>query len=50
MPLAGSPLLAAASFDGISNWFTAVSHIDAFAAGDTWLQGWTNFDPQNADY
>lgn len=49
MPQAGSPLLTGASFTGLSG-FTQVSYIGAFAAGDTWLDGWTNFDPQNAEY
>lgn len=50
MPQSGSPLLTAAAFDGIDTWFTRVAYIGAFAAGDTWLSGWTNFDPQNTDY
>lgn len=50
MPLAGSPLLSAASFDGVDSWFASVSYIGAFAAGDTWMDGWTNFDPQNTEY
>ncbi len=49
MPEAGSPVLTAASFAGLSG-FTTVNYIGAFSAGDTWLDGWTNFDPQNADY
>ncbi len=51
MPAVGSPLLNAASFDGISSsWFDKVSFIGAFSATDNWLSGWTNFDPQNTDY
>ena len=50
MPTATSPVLTAASFNGLGSWFSAVSYIGAFAAGDTWLNGWTNFDPQNTDY
>ncbi len=51
MPTAASPLLNAASFSGVtSSWFDKVSYIGAFAAGSNWLTGWTNFDPQNADY
>lgn len=50
MPTVASPLLSAASFAGLSNsWFDAVSYIGAFGTTD-WTQGWTNFDPQNADY
>lgn len=30
--------------------FNAVDYIGAFSATDTWTNGWTNFDPQNADY
>lgn len=50
MPQAGSPLLTAASFSGIGNWFTSVSYIGAVAAGDNWMDNWTNFDPQNTEY
>ena len=50
MPQAGSPLLTAAAFNGLDSWFTQVAYIGAFAADDNWMQGWTNFDPQNADY
>ena len=51
MPAVGSPLLNAASFDGVSSsWFDKVSYIGAFSATDNWLSGWTNFDPQNTDY
>lgn len=51
-PVSGSPLLSAAAFTSplLSSGFDQVSYIGAFAAGDTWLDGWTNFDPQNADY
>lgn len=51
IPVAGSPLIGAASFtDALLNGCLAVDYIGAFAAGDNWLDGWTNFDPQNADY
>ncbi len=52
MPSAGSPLLSGASFSDalLTSWFEKVNYIGAFAAGDTWLKGWTNFDPQNTDY
>lgn len=51
MPAAASPLLGAAAFDGLNNsWFTTVSYIGAFSANDTWMNGWTNFDPQNTEY
>ena len=50
MPKAGSALLTAALFSGLDSWFNPVSYIGAFSAGDTWLEGWTNFDPENTDY
>ncbi|MDR2496845.1 MAG: hypothetical protein LBD21_06930 [Tannerellaceae bacterium] len=53
-PQAGSPLLEGASFtNGLLGdpFFTPVSYIGAFSGeNDNWLQGWANFDPQNADY
>lgn len=50
LPAAGSPLLTAASFDGVHNFFDAVPYIGAFAPGNDWAKGWTNFDPNNTDY
>ena len=52
MPNAGSPVLTAASFDNalLSNGFDKVDYIGAFGADDNWLEGWTNFDPNNTDY
>ncbi|MCQ7926365.1 hypothetical protein NP234_24615, partial [Salmonella enterica] len=51
MPAAGSALLSAAKFtDNLLANFDKVDYIGAFAAGDTWLDGWTEFDPQNAAY
>lgn len=52
IPTSGSPLLSAAAFTNslLSSGFDKVDYIGAFAAGDTWLNGWTNFDPQNTDY
>ena len=51
MPSATSPLLTLASFAGeTSTWFDKVSYVGAFSATDNWLQGWTNFDPQNTAY
>lgn len=52
MPQSGSALLTSASFTDskLASGFDQVSYIGAFAYGDTWLDGWTNFDPQNADY
>lgn len=49
MPLAGSPLFGAASFSGLTG-FTTVSYIGAFDQNDSWLDGWTCFDPQSANY
>ncbi|WP_302024155.1 hypothetical protein [uncultured Prevotella sp.] len=51
IPTSGSPLLSAAAFtNSLLSGFDQVSYIGAFAVGDTWLDGWTNFDPQNTDY
>ena len=51
-PAAGSPLLNAANFNGLtSSFIEEVSYIGAFGGTtDNWLEGWTNFDPQNAVY
>ena len=48
-PIAGSPLLDAASFAGWTG-FDTVSYIGAFDGSTNWMSGWTNFDPQNAQY
>lgn len=52
MPQAGSALLTAASFSDafLATGFDVVTHIGAFKANDTWMDGWTEFDPQNAKY
>ncbi len=52
MPQSGSPLLTAASFSNsmLTSWFSKVSYIGALNAGDTWTDGWTEFDPENAAY
>ena len=51
MPSSTSPLLSLASFSGeTSAWFDKVSYVGAFNATENWLKGWTNFDPQNAQY
>lgn len=52
-PTAGSPLLNGATFDDpkLSTGFTPVNYIGAFAdENDRWMEGWTNFDPQNTVY
>lgn len=49
LPQANSPLLKA----GVSApaGFAVASYVGAFAGeSDNWLQGWTNFDPQNTVY
>ena len=33
-----------------NSFFKRVNYIGAFAKGDTWAQGWTNFDPENTNY
>ncbi len=48
MPQSGSPLMNAASFDGVSGMET-VSYVGAFGT-ENWLEGWTNFDPNNTAY
>lgn len=51
-PQASSPLLGAANFSDalLSSWFEKVSYIGALSSNDNWLDNWTEFDPQNADY
>lgn len=51
-PQAGSPLLNGASFNMLSSNFlkTNISYIGAFSENDSWMEGWTNFDPQNTPY
>lgn len=45
-------LLTAASFNDalLSSGFETVEYIGAFGTDDNWLDGWTNFDPNNTDY
>lgn len=52
LPQSGSPLLGAASFtDALLSGFDAVTYVGAFSGeSDNWMEGWTNFDPQNTDY
>lgn len=50
MPQAGSSLFGAQNFSGLDSWFTPVTYIGAFNAADNWLDGWTCFDPQSAQY
>jgi hypothetical protein len=49
LPKTGSPALTGASFAGMNPFFTVVSYRGAFGATN-WMSGWTNFDPQNANY
>lgn len=53
LPQTGSPLLGAVSFSDskLSAGFDKVTYIGAFPGeSDNWMNGWTNFDPQNMDY
>lgn len=52
VPSAGNEALSAADFSDelLASGFEKVNYIGAFAAGDNWLDGWTEFDPQNAAY
>ena len=52
VPASDSPLLNAASFTDalVSTWFEKVSYIGALGSNDSWLDGWTEFRPQNANY
>ncbi len=51
-PSAGSPLLGTAAFSDakVASGFTPVTYVGAFSEADSWLAGWTEFDPQNARY
>ena len=51
MPTATSPLLTLASFNGEpSAWLDKVAYVGAFNDKGNWLEGWTNFEPQNTKY
>ena len=43
------PLPGTASFAGWTG-FDTVTYIGAFDGSTNWMNGWTNFDPQNAKY
>ena len=52
-PTTGSPLLNAASFANLSSSYLNknVTYVGAFSGtNDTWLDSWTEFDPQNKNY
>ena len=48
-PAAGSKLLGGANFGNMGT-LKPVPYIGAFAQGDNWMDGWTNFDPQHTQY
>ena len=50
IPQSGSAVFGAQNFKGLDSWFTSVNYVGAFNTNDNWLDGWTNFDPQNAKY
>ncbi len=52
LPQTGSPVLTGANFTDtlLSSWFEKVPYVGAFSTDDNWLRGWTEFDPQNANY
>lgn len=50
-PAVGSPLLTGAAFTNLKlAGFTQTTYVGAFGQNDTWAQGWTEFDPINANY
>lgn len=51
MPQSDSPLLNSADFSSanLQSFFDVVTFRGAFGT-DNWMNGWTNFDPQNATY
>ncbi len=49
LPKVGAPSLTAGSFTGLSAFFSQTTYRGAFGTTN-WMQGWTNFDPQNTDY
>lgn len=49
-PSAASPLLRAATWAQSEPFFQKVAYIGALSPADNWLTGWTQFDPQNAEY
>lgn len=52
MPNNGSPVLNAAAWtdNAVRSGFEQTAYIGAFGTEDSWLDGWTNFDPNNTDY
>lgn len=51
-PQPDSPLIGKASFTDplLTQWFDKVNYIGALSSSDNWLQGWTEFNPQDAEY
>jgi len=49
LPKAGSPALTGASFTGMNSYFTSTTYRGAMGTTN-WTDGWTNWDPQNANY
>ena len=49
LPGSGSSLLTGGSTAGLDSFFDNVTYVGAFSTTD-WTQGWTNFNPQNAEY
>lgn len=50
MPQTGSNVFGAQDFAGLDSWFNNVTYVGAFDNDDTWLDGWTEFNPQNKAY
>lgn len=50
LPQAGSPALGGASFVGLDAFFSGGTFVGAVDPGNDWTTGWTNWDPNNADY
>jgi hypothetical protein len=48
-PKVGSMANLGASYNGLDGFFAPGQFVGAFGS-DNWLNGWTNFDPNNADY
>lgn len=52
MPESDSPLMDAAAWtdEALQSGFDQTTFVGAFGSDDNWLDGWTNFDPNNTDY
>ncbi len=49
LPKAGSPALTGASFDGMNSFFSTTTYRGSMGTTD-WTAGWTNWNPQTANY